>query len=242
MENQSFNFNDPVEIQNVSSEVMSKTFMTKVFSWMSLGLVITGVLAWYFATIPDLRSLLFTSTGATPLFYVAMFAPIGLVLLTSFAGDRLSYPATIGIFVLFSALFGMSLSIIFLVYTATSICSVFFITSGMFAAMALLGYTTSTDLTKLGSILYMLLFGVIIAMVVNLFMHSESFDYMISFVCVGIFTGLTAYKVQAIKRIGAQMTGNGDVVGKAAVFSALSLYITFVNLFLSLLRIFGSRR
>jgi len=240
MENQ--NFQDPIEIQNVSTEVMSKTFMSKVFSWMFAGLLITGILSYFFASIPGLRSMLYTPTGATPLFYVSLFAPLGLVLLINFAGERLSYFSTIGIFVLFSALFGISLSSIFLVYTAASIGTVFFITAGMFGAMALLGYTTSTDLTRMGSMLYMLLIGVIIAYFVNFFMHSASFDYMLSFVCVAIFTGLTAYKVQMIKRIGAQMSGDGSTVGKASVFAALSLYLTFVNLFLALLRIFGNRR
>ncbi len=139
---------------------------------------------------------------------------------------------------------GMSLSFIFLAYTAASIYMVFFITSGLFGVMALLGYTTSIDLTKFGSLMMMLLFGVIIAFVVNLFMHSSALDYAISFLTVAVFTGLTAYDVQKIKNIGAQVgMENGDAsVGKMAIFGALSLYLDFINLFLALLRIFGNRK
>lgn len=243
METQNFNsFQNPAEIQTVSAEVMAKTFMAKVFTWMSVGLVVTGFMAYLFGNIPNLISQLYTPTGLTPLAWIVMFAPFGLVLLINFGVNKMSYPVMVGVFVLFAAMLGMSLSSIFIVYTASSIVSIFFITAGMFGAMALLGYTTHTDLTKLGSLLYMLLIGVIIASFVNFFLHSESFNYMLSFVCVGIFTGLTAYDVQKIKRIGSEMSGDDTVVGKASIFGALSLYLDFINLFLALLRIFGSRK
>jgi FtsH-binding integral membrane protein len=255
MEEQNFKYQEPVEIQSVSSEVMSKTFMAKVFSWMSLGLIVTGLLSYLFGTVPNLMDMLTSSVQAIgsdgnmhthlvnkPLAYVAMLAPFGLIMLMGFGAKRLSYPAMIGVFVLFSAILGISLSTIFLIYTSTSIFSIFFVTAAMFGAMAFLGYTTSTDLTKLGSILLMLLFGVIIASLVNFFLHSASFQYMISWLCVGIFTGLTAYDVQKIKKIGAEMSGDNATVGKASIFGALSLYLDFINLFLSLLMIFGNRR
>lgn len=243
METQNFNsFQDPIDVQNVSSEVMSKTFTAKVFSWMFVGLGVTAIVSYLFASLPNLRGMLFTATGASPLFYIALFAPLGLVLLMGMAMQRLSYPAMIGVFLLYSGLMGMSLSTIFLVYQLGSIFSVFLITAGMFGAMALVGYTTHTDLTKFGSLLIMLLIGVIIASLVNMFMHSQSFDYMISFLCVAIFTGLTAYDVQKIKRIGGQINADGSTTGKMAIWGALSLYLDFVNLFLALLRIFGRRR
>jgi len=247
MENQNFNFNNPTDIQNVSSEVMAKTFTARVFSWMFLGLGITGFMAYIFAITPSLLSLMYVTTdgaitGMSALGWIAMLAPLGLVLLIGAGINKLSYAAMIVVFLVFSALMGMSLSSIFLRYTSGSIFSVFLITGGMFGVMAFVGYTTHTDLTKFGSLMGMLLVGIIIASIVNLFMHSESFSYMLSFLVVAVFTGLTAYDVQKIKSIGAQINSDGSTVGKMAIWAALSIYLDFINLFLALLRIFGSRR
>ncbi|HSY77628.1 MAG TPA: Bax inhibitor-1/YccA family protein [Bacteroidia bacterium] len=246
MENQNFNFKDPIDVQNVSSEVMSKTFVSKVFSWMFIGLGITGFVSYLFASTPSLIGSLMTqtTTGASmsALGWIVMFAPLGLVLLMGAGINKLSYPAMIGVFFVFATLMGMSLSFIFLAYTSSSIFTVFLIAAAMFGVMAVVGYTTDTDLTKFGSLMLMLLVGVIIASLVNVFMHSDSFSYMISFICVAIFTGLTAYDVQKIKRIGAQINADGSTTGKMAISGALSLYLDFINLFLALLRIFGSRR
>jgi len=247
MDNQNFNFQEPVEIQNVSSEVMSKTFTARVFSWMFVGLGIIGLLSYIFATTPSLLGLMYTTTdnvitGMSPLGWIALLAPLGLVLLMGAGINKLSYPAMILVFFIFSALMGMSLSSIFLRYTMGSIFSVFLIASGMFGVMAFVGYTTSTDLTKFGSLMLMLLVGIIIASIVNIFMHSASFSYMISFLCVAVFTGLIAYDVQKIKNIGGQINADGSTTGKMAIWAALSIYLDFVNLFLALLRIFGNRR
>jgi hypothetical protein len=214
---------------------------------MFIGLGITGLMSYLFATTPSLLSLLYTTTDGvisrmSPLGWIAMLAPLGLVLLLGAGMNRLSYSAMVGVFIVFAALMGMSLSSIFLRYTSGAIFSVFLITSGMFAVMAFVGYTTQTDLTKFGSLMLMLLVGIIIASLVNLFMHSESFSYMISFLCVAVFTGLIAYDVQKIKRIGAQINEDGSTTGKLAISAALRIYIDFVNLFLALLRIFGNRR
>jgi FtsH-binding integral membrane protein len=242
MENQNFGYQEPIEIQNISSEVMSKTFTARVFSWMFAGLGITGFTSYLFAATPSLIGSLYTPTGMSVLGWIVMFAPLGLVLLMGAGINKLSYSAMVGVFILFSALMGMSLSFIFLAYTATSIFTAFFIAAGMFGVMAVLGYTTNTDLTKFGSLMLMLLFGIIIASLVNLFIHSESFNYMISFLCVAVFTGLTAYDVQKIKRIGGQINADGSTTGKLAISAALSIYLDFINLFLALLRIFGNRR
>jgi FtsH-binding integral membrane protein len=245
MSTQGFNFQDPIEVHSssVSSEVASKTFMSRVFSWMFFGLAVTGIMGYIFS-YTGMSTLIFAAGRPTPLFYICMFAPFALVLLMGMGINRLSYPAMVGVFLLYSALTGMGLmSVIFLVYKASSIYSIFFITGGVFGVMAFLGYTTNTDLTKFGSLLMMLLVGVIIASIVNFFMHSDTMSYVMSFLCVAIFTGLTAYDVQKLKNIGAQVGSNGDAsVGKMAVFGALSLYLDFINLFLALLRIFGSRK
>lgn len=242
MENQNFNFQEPVEIQTVSSEVMSKTFTARVFSWMFAGLLVTGLVSYIFAATPSLIGSLISPTGMSPLGWLVMFAPLGLVLLMGAGINRLSYPAMVGVFFLFAALMGMSLSFIFLAYTMSSIFTVFLIAAAMFGVMAVVGYTTHTDLTRFGSLMFMLLIGIIIASIVNIFMHSASFSYMISFLCVGVFTGLTAYDVQKIKRIGAQINADGSTTGKLAISAALSIYLDFINLFLALLRIFGNRR
>lgn len=251
MSNQNFGFQDPLDVQSsVSGDVASKAFMSRVFSWMFAGLVITAFASYLFATVPSLSSVMYVRDavtggimGMTGMGYVAMFAPIGLVLLMSFGINKLSYSAMAIAFIGYSLLMGMSLSTIFIVYVQASIFKVFFITAGMFGLMAFLGFTTQTDLTKFGSILMMLLFGVIIAMVVNYFTHSSQMDYLISLACVAIFTGLTAYDVQKLKRIGAQVGTNGDAtVGKTAIFGALSLYLDFINLFLALLRLMGNRK
>ena len=244
-QSQGDSFGEPIEVQTVNTGVTSKTFVARVFSWMFAGLTTTGIIAYLFAA-SGLISILYNPVthGMSVLGYVVMFAPFGLVLLMGGGFKRLSYPSMVLIFLIFSALMGISLSFIFLAYTAMSIFSIFLIAAGMFAVMAVLGYTTSTDLTRFGSLLYMLLFGVIIAMVVNFFMHSGTLSYVMSFLCVAIFTGLTAYDVQKLKQIGGQINGNGGeaTVGKMAIFGALSLYLDFINLFLALLQIFGARK
>ena len=146
------------------------------------------------------------------------------------------------IFVLFSMLMGASLSFIFLMYELGSIAKTFVITAGMFGTMAVVGYTTKTDLTKFGSLMFMGLIGIVIASVVNMFMQSSTMDYIISFIGVLVFTGLTAYDVQKLKRIGSQIVENNESVRKITIMGALTLYLDFINLFLFLLRFFGNRK
>jgi FtsH-binding integral membrane protein len=174
--------------------------------------------------------------------YIVMFAPLIFVLVMSFSFNKLSSFALLALFVAYSAVMGISLSFIFLAYTAGSITSTFFITAGTFSAMAILGYTTKQDLTKFGYILIMGLIGIIIAMVVNMFLNSEIMDYIISCIGVLIFTGLTAYDVQKLKRIGSGAEYGTESTNKLAIMGALNLYLDFVNLFLFLLRLFGDRR
>jgi FtsH-binding integral membrane protein len=160
----------------------------------------------------------------------------------NFAFNRLSYTALIAIFLAYSFITGLSLSVIFLIYSTATIAKVFLITAGLFATMAVIGYTTKTDLTKLGSILMMAVIGIVIASVVNWFMKSDTMDYVISCVGVLVFTGLIAYDTQKVKRIGAGVEFGTATAGKLAVMGALSLYLDFINLFLFLLRIFGGRK
>jgi FtsH-binding integral membrane protein len=221
---------------------VAKTFLSGVFGWMFLALGITAITSWLFASSPQLLTLLYTQTGMTILGWVVLLAPFGFVLWIMARFNRMSASKLALLFVVYSILMGMSLSFIFLAYTSGSIATTFLVTAGMFGFMAILGYTTKTDLTKFGSIMIMGVVGLVIAMLVNMFMHSSGLDYLISFIGVLVFTGLTAYDVQKLKRIGAGMVEGAEGTRKMTIMGALTLYLDFINLFLFLLRFFGNRR
>jgi FtsH-binding integral membrane protein len=222
---------------------VAKTFLSGVFGWMFLALGITAVTSWLFASSPQLLSLMYdVKGGMTILGWIVMLAPIGFVIWIVTRFNRMSASKLALLFVVYSILMGMSLSFIFLAYTGASIATTFLITAGMFGFMAILGYTTKTDLTKFGSIMIMGVVGLFIAMFVNMFMHSGGLDYIISFIGVLIFTGLTAYDVQKLKRIGSGMVEGAEGTRKMTIMGALTLYLDFINLFLFLLRFFGSRQ
>ena len=223
--------------------VVAKTYLSGVFGWMFLALGITAITSWLFASSPQLLSLMYNVQGGmTILGWIVMLAPLGFVLWMSARYNRMSASTLALLFVVYSVLMGMSLSFIFLAYTGTSIATTFLVTAGMFGFMAIMGYTTKTDLTKFGSIMIMGVVGLFIAMIVNMFMRSSGLDYLISFIGVLIFTGLTAYDVQKLKRIGAGMVEGAEGTRKMTIMGALTLYLDFINLFLFLLRFFGNRR
>lgn len=224
---------------DIESKSIAKSFVANVFSWMTFALVITGVTSWWFASSGLIEYII---QGPKLLFWLIALAPLGLVMVMGFSFNRLSVAALTAIFITYSAINGISLSTIFLVYSLSAIAKVFFITAGLFSTMAVIGYTTNTDLTKMGSILMMALIGIIIASLVNFFLQSSMMDYVISCIGVLIFTGLTAYDTQKIKRIGAGVEYGSAEANKLAIMGALSLYLDFINLFLFLLRIFGGRR
>lgn len=240
METNNFNY---VQSQEQAGS-MSKTFVANVFSWMFAALTITSIVAYVFANNLQLISLLVNmeAGGLTPLGYIVMFAPIGFVLAMSLGFNRFSYPVILFLFLLYSAVMGASLSFIFLAYTSGSIYGTFAAAAGMFGLMAVVGYTTNTDLTKFGSIMIMGLFGIIIASIINWFIGSEGLEYIISFIGVLVFTGLTAYDVQKLKRIGSGVEFGNETTSKLVILGALNLYLDFINLFLFLLRLFGSRK
>ena len=222
---------------------VAKTFMAGVFGWMFLALAITAVTSWLFASTPALIQSLYSPQGTLSILgWIVMLAPLGFVIAISAGLNRFSAATLALLFVVFSILMGASLSFIFLAYTGASIVKTFLITSGMFGTMAVLGYTTKTDLTRFGSIMIMGVIGLVIAMLVNMFMHSSTLEYIISFIGVLVFTGLTAYDVQKLKRIGAGMVEGVEMTRKITIYGAMSLYLDFINLFLFLLRFFGNRR
>lgn len=224
--------------------------MANVFSWMFAALGLTALTAYLFGTSSTLINLIYQQTlspngqimySMSLLGWIVTFAPFIVVLVMSFKANNLSVKSIVTLYVVYSVLMGMSLSSIFILYTNASIVKTFIITAGMFGIMALMGYTTKTDLTKLGSILIMALLGMILAMLVNFFAKSQSIDYIISIAGVIVFTGLTAYDVQKIKNIGQSGIDNNEAMAKLTIFAALSLYLDFINLFIYLLRFFGRR-
>jgi FtsH-binding integral membrane protein len=242
--NQQFN-NYTVVDSTVKTGALSKTFMANVFIWMFAALAISAVMAYVFASNAYLMSFLVTETGLSILGWIVMLAPLGFVFSMSLGYNKLSAPAMTGLFLLYAAVNGISFSFILLTYTAGSIVGCFAAAAAMFGIMAVLGYTTKQDLTSFGRLMMMGLIGIIIATVINWFLGSERMDYIISIIGVAVFTGLTAYDVQKLKRIGMGIEQEGvPAVGvkKAAIFGALSLYLDFIMIFIYLLRLFGGRR
>ena len=226
------------ELGKFSSQAMP-VLIRKVYTWMALALVITGICAYGVAASPALTSQIFSSKIT---FYGLLIAEFALVMFISSRIDSLSLSTATLLFTLYSAINGLTLSVIFLVYDITTIGQVFFITAGTFGAMALFGYYTKKDLSVIGHTLYMALIGLILATLVNFFMRSAMLDYILSYIGVGIFVGLTAWDSQKIKRILSEMNDTGEEAQKFALLGALTLYLDFINLFLYLLRIFSKRR
>ena len=225
------------------SQDYARDFIKSVYNYMFAALTISGVISYFIGTNPALLASLFmTATGGLSMvFYIVLFSPIVISLVMAGGFNKFSFGTLMALFVLYAVLLGMSLSVLFMGYSTSTLASTFLLTAGSFGFMAFLGYTTKTDLTKFGSLLYMLLFGVIISSVVNMFLGSSGFDYIISLVSVFIFTGLVAYEMQMIKNMAHQAQMDGTLRQKLALFDGFQLYLTFVNLFLSLLRLLGNR-
>jgi uncharacterized protein len=228
-----------------NAKAMTSDFFRSVYTYMFIALGISGSIA-YMAGTPEFMERYFISySGETPsispLFYVVAFSPIGFALLIQMAYNRFSLATLFLLFGVFSVLMGLSLSTIFLIYDLGSIFSTFIVSSGAFAGMAILGYTTKTDLTKMGSMLYMVFIGIFIAGIVNIFMKSDTMSFVISVIGVFVFTGLTAYQMQQLKYISEDEKLAGVEKKKLSLIGGLMLYILFINLFLSLLRLMGGR-
>jgi FtsH-binding integral membrane protein len=225
---------NPAELKLVQS-----SFITKVYAWMSLALMITAVTAMYVASSQALTQAIF---GNRVIFYVLLFGELGLVWFLSASLDRLSAMTATLLFIAYSVLNGLTLAVIFLVYTSGSIGTTFAVTAGTFGVMSLYGYTTKRDLTSWGNLLFMALIGFVIGSVVNMFLQSEFLYWVFTYIGILIFVGLTAYDTQKIKEMGAQGFDTSEGMRKTAIMGALALYLDFINLFLLLLRIFGGRR
>ena len=234
-----FHYGAVSQNRDLEMQAAFPVLMRKVYTWMTLALVLTGLTAYGVATSPGIMMALYSNSA---LMWGLVIAEFALVIGISAAINRLSLATATLMFVAYSVINGAMLSSIFMIYTAASIASVFFITAATFAVMALIGYTTKTDLTSVGKLLFMALIGLVIATIVNMFIGSSTLTMICSYVSVLIFVGLTAYDSQKIKNMLMQAPDAGESSQKLALLGALTLYLDFINLFIYLLRIFGDRR
>ena len=211
-----------------------QAYMAQVYGWMTCGLLLTAFVSWYAANTPAILNFILSSQ---------IIAQLALVFVISGMVNRLSGAVATSLFMLYSALTGLTLSSIFIAYTYSSIASTFVVTAGMFGAMSLYGYTTKRDLSGFGSMLFMALIGIVLASLVNIWLKSTALMWAITYIGVVVFVGLTAYDTQKLKAMGEQLNADDkDSFRKYAIVGALTLYLDFINLFLMLLRIFGNRR
>jgi FtsH-binding integral membrane protein len=222
-------------------DILVNDFVRSVYNWMGIGLALTGFMAFYVSSSPTTLRLIF---GNPIIFFILILAELGMVFAISGMVNRMSAGTATSLFVIYSALNGVTLSFIFLAYTRTSIVSTFFICAGTFIGCSIYGWATKKNLTSWGGFLMMGLIGIIIASLVNIFIHSSAMSVIISYIGVFVFVGLTAYDTQKIKNMAMTQPAGLDnaVVRKGAILGALSLYLDFINLFLMLLRIFGQTR
>lgn len=217
-----------------------QTYMAQVYGWMTCGLLLTAFISWYAANTPAVMELVFANRIT---FFGLIIAQLAVVFVLSGLVHKLSGAVATALFMLYSALTGLTLASIFLVYTYSSIASTFFVTAGMFGAMSFWGYTTKRDLSKMGSILFMALIGLLLASLVNFWLKSPALMWAITYIGVLVFVGLTAYDTQKLKAIGENIdTRDKENLRRYSIMGALTLYLDFINLFLMLLRIFGNRR
>ena len=228
----------PAAGARVDIDVGLRDYMLRIYNYMASGLALTGIVAYVFA-----NSGFYDQVAATPLIWVIMLAPLGLVMWLSFGLERMQASTAQVLFWVFAAVMGLSLASVFKVFTGESIARVFFITAGTFAAMSVYGYTTKRDLTQFGSFLIMGLIGIIIASLVNLFIASSALHFAISVIGVIVFVGLTAWDTQRIKESYYEYQyADGGSASKLAIMGALRLYLDFINLFIMLLQLLGARR
>ena len=232
-----------VGVPRAARDAGLRSYMLSVYNYMASGVLLTGIVALGFANSSLINLIVNPATGqATPLLWVALFAPLGLVMWLNYGINRISLGAAQALFWVYAGLIGVQFSTLFLVYTGGSVAQAFFAAAASFLGMSLWGYTTKKDLSGFGTFLIMGVVGLFVALLISIFMHSAALDLAISLIGVLIFAGLTAYRTQQIKSIYFVVAGNGEAMGKSAVIGALSLYIAFINMFLFLLRLFGNRR
>ena len=232
-----------VGVPRATRDVGLRSYMLSVYNYMASGVLLTGIVAMLFSQSSLVNYIVNPATGqATPLFWIALFAPLAIVFVLGFGLNRISAGTAQALFWVYAALIGVQFSSLFLVYTGTSIAQAFFATAGAFLGLSLYGYTTKRDLSGIGTFLIMGVVGILVALVLNMFLRSPGLNLAISAIGVLVFAGLTAYDSQKIKSIYFAVAGNGEAMAKTAVIGALNRYIDFINMFLFMLRFRGNRR
>ncbi len=233
--------------QAVSRDAGLRAYMLRIYNYMASALALTGIVALFTANSPAMLHMMYAVqdgrvVGISGIGYLVMFSPLGLVLWLGMGIQNMSVRTAQGIFWAYATLIGLSLSTIFLTFTGESIARAFFVTAGTFGAMSLYGYTTKRDLSGMGSFMIMGLIGLLVASLVNIFLHSSAIAFATSVLGVVIFVGLTAWDTQKLKVMYYQIGGQGDALAKASIMGALSLYMDFINIFMYLLRFMGDRK
>jgi FtsH-binding integral membrane protein len=232
-----------VSVPHATRDAGLRSYMLSVYNYMASGVLLTGIVALLFANSSLINLIVNPATGqATPLFWVVLFAPLGLVMWLSWGINRMSAGTAQALFWGYAGLIGVQFSSLFLVYTGVSIAQTFFAVAAAFLGLSVYGYTTKRDLSAMSSFLIMGVVGIFVALLINLFLRSPALDLAISAIGVLIFAGLVAYDTQKIKSIYFTVAGQGEAMAKSAVLGALNLYIDFINMFLFLLRFMGDRR
>ena len=232
-----------VGVPRAARDAGLRSYMLSVYNYMASGVLLTGIVALLFANSSLINLIVNPATGqATPLFWIALFAPLGLVFALGFGINRMSAGTAQLLFWVYAALIGVQFSSLFLVYTGVSIAQTFFAVAAAFMGLSLFGYTTKKDLSAWGSFLIMGVVGIFVALLINIFLRSPALDLAISAIGVLVFAGLVAYDTQKIKSIYFEVAGHGEALAKSAILGALNLYIDFINMFLFLLRFMGDRR
>ncbi|WP_343606500.1 Bax inhibitor-1/YccA family protein [Fluviicola sp.] len=236
---------DNYSFDTAEKQAAARQFFAKVYGFMFFALIVSGAIAYQYGTEAFFAKHFLSPTpkGYQPnfLYYVVIFSPVGVALLLQTMINRLSFPLLFGLFSLYSILIGFSLSYIFIFYSIGSIATTFGITAVTFGVMAIMGFVTKLDLTKMGSILYMAFIGIFISSMINFFLKSEAFEYLISIIGVIVFTGLTAYHMQQLKQFAHDSEISAENKNKLALLGGFTLYVLFINLFVSLLSLFGNR-
>lgn len=231
-------FQNTLSERTVNSAI--QPYIVQVFGWMSCGLLLTAFVAWYSSQTPAILQLLFSNQLT---FFGLVIAQLALVFVLSGMVSKLSGSLATTLFMLYSMLTGLTLSSVFILYTASSIASAFVVTSGMFGTMTIYGYTTKRDLSSFGNLLFMTIIGIMLASLMNIWLKNTALMWIITYVGVFVFVALTAYDTQKLKSIGASLSlEDQDQFRKYSIIGALTLYLDFINLFLMMIRIFGNRR
>lgn len=233
---------EPIQYSSVQIAEVQRTFMSRVHGWMAGSLAVTGLLALITAHSPAMISLLVSVKGPTLLFWGLLIGELGMVIGLTAAIGRLTATAAAAGLLIYAAMNGLTLSILFLAFTAESIATTFFVTAGTFGLVSVYGYTTKADLTSIGSFCMMGLIGVILGSIVNIFVGGTTLFWILTYLGIFVFIGLTAYDTAKLKAISLSIRGDEEAGRKAAILGALALYLDFINLFLLLLRLFGKRR